>query len=617
MGRDESGTFATLKAHRRDLIDPKIAEYNGRIVKTTGDGLLLEFASVVDAVRCAVDVQRGMAERNLGVPAEQQIQFRIGINVGDIIIDGDDIHGDGVNVAARLQTLADPGGICASRVVRDQVLDKLSFAFEDLGAQTVKNIARPIEVYRIRDDPMDSTVVHSPPAFVPGPQPGRLQLRKKWHPWAAGVLASVLVGVAAWSLPQFWSNAPTSAPAPMSIAVLPFAAPGGGPAENQFAETLTRDVTTTLGRWRPAAVASQGRVSAYVGKATDARSIGRDLNVRYLADGEVRRTGDQYAITVHLVDTASGTNAWSDQLEFDAVQPVEEHSAPATRLAKRLRTAIMDAEKRRATVHPISGSAWDLVLRGDVAMGGGVDAANALAARKLYEQALHIDPNFVPALISLAVTYDSLMTNELEMDQPRIAHAIDEMDKLTMRAVSIDPNDASAWFLRSEALEWSGRWDEALAANGKAEALDRLSATLVSNHAYIALAMGRPDEALVLAQRAVTMEQGSQGEEGFSIRMVCVSNLMLGRYGDAVRACEKAAARDSWWLDQAYLVAGYAQQGDMAKTAVAKTELLKRQPRFTIERFKASDQARNNPAYAQLAETHSYAGLRKAGLKEK
>jgi adenylate cyclase len=157
MGRDESGTLAGLKAHRQALIDPKIAEYGGRIVKSTGDGLLLEFPSVVDAVRCAVDIQRGMAERNAGVPAEDRIELRIGINIGDIIIDDDDIFGDGVNVAARLQTLAEPGGICVSRMVRDQVLDKLSFTFEDLGEKTVKNIARPIEVFRWSSDATPSS----------------------------------------------------------------------------------------------------------------------------------------------------------------------------------------------------------------------------------------------------------------------------------------------------------------------------------------------------------------------------------------------------------------------------------------------------------------------------
>src|SRR5215468_8350833 len=197
MGVDESGTLMALKAHRRDLIDPKIAEHDGRIVKTTGDGLLLEFSSVVDAVRCAVDVQRGMAERNADIGADKRLDFRIGINVGDIIIDGDDIFGDGVNVAARLQGLADPGGICVSRVVREQVLDKLSFVFENLGAQKVKNIARPVEVYR----------VNLGSATLPTPSEGRPRWQRMTRGprrrIAASVLALGVAGIAMWALPQF------------------------------------------------------------------------------------------------------------------------------------------------------------------------------------------------------------------------------------------------------------------------------------------------------------------------------------------------------------------------------------------------------------------------------
>jgi adenylate cyclase len=191
MGHDEGRTLAALKAHRRELIDPKIAEYGGRIVKTTGDGLLLEFPSVVDAVRCAVDVQRGMAERNGGVAADQRIDFRIGINVGDIIIDGDDIYGDGVNVAARLQALAEPGEICVSKVVRDQVLDKLSFTFEDLGAQKVKNIARPVEAYRV-------DLGHEAlPTVGSGRRRWQRLTRSRGWRWAAvGVVAIGLAGVA-------------------------------------------------------------------------------------------------------------------------------------------------------------------------------------------------------------------------------------------------------------------------------------------------------------------------------------------------------------------------------------------------------------------------------------
>jgi class 3 adenylate cyclase len=212
MGRDESATLAGLKAHRRELIDPKIAEYGGRIVKTTGDGLLLEFPSVVDAVRCAVDVQRGMAERNAGVPPEQRIEFRIGINVGDIIIEGDDIFGDGVNVAARLQTLAEPGGICVSRVVRDQVLDKLSFAFEDLGAQQVKNIARPVEAYRVD-------------------------------------LGSEARRASSWS-----PAAVTADAGPLSVMVLPFQNLTGDLSQAYVADGLTASLTADLSRIREAFV---------------------------------------------------------------------------------------------------------------------------------------------------------------------------------------------------------------------------------------------------------------------------------------------------------------------------------------------------------------------------
>ena len=229
MGRDDSATLVGLKAHRRELIDPKIAEYGGRIVKTTGDGLLLEFPSVVDAVRCAVDIQRGMAERNAGVSSEQRIDFRIGINVGDIIIDGDDIFGDGVNVAARLQTLAEPGGIRASRVVRDQVLDKLSFTFEDLGPQEVKNIARPVEVYRID---LGNAALQA----LSGGRRRWQRLTKAlgWRALGIGIVVLLIGGTTAWYV-QSLQMTPRKAGAPIppafSIAILPFASSGATAAD--------------------------------------------------------------------------------------------------------------------------------------------------------------------------------------------------------------------------------------------------------------------------------------------------------------------------------------------------------------------------------------------------
>src|SRR4030095_2278741 len=250
MGQDESGILAALKAHRRELNDPKIAEYGGRIVKTTGDGLLLEFPSVVEAVRCAVDAQRGMAEPNGGIPAQRGIAFRVGITVGDIILDGEDIYGDGVNVAARLQALAEPGQICVSKVVRDQVLDKLSFAFEELGAQQVKNIPRPIEVYRILDG---APVATAQPQRVVGLEGigSRLTRGARWG-WLAGVTAVVIVaGIAFWyGSIQPKTPAALAGPPLMSVAIMPFTPASTSAFDERLAERLTQEVTSGIERAR-------------------------------------------------------------------------------------------------------------------------------------------------------------------------------------------------------------------------------------------------------------------------------------------------------------------------------------------------------------------------------
>ena len=250
MGRDESGTLAALKAHRRELIDPKIAEHGGRIVKTTGDGLLVEFSSVVDAVRCAVDVQRGMAERNAGTPADKRLEYRIGINVGDIIIDGDDIFGDGVNVAARLEALADPGGICVSRVVRDQVLDKLAFSFVDLGAREVKNIVHPVEVFRVAFDAAPAAMParrrFAPRRFVRAGRSIRVLL---------GAAALVAVGIGAWAGYAAFLRPQVVAPYSaqdrrMTFAVLPFQAPVDDKAGAEVAAVLTTPRSASRKAWR-------------------------------------------------------------------------------------------------------------------------------------------------------------------------------------------------------------------------------------------------------------------------------------------------------------------------------------------------------------------------------
>ena len=303
MGRDESATLTKLKAHRRELIDPKIAEYGGRIVKTIGDGLLLEFRSVVDAVRCAVDVQKSMAERNVSVPPNERIEFRVGINIGDIIIDGDDIFGDGVNVAARLEALADPGGICVSRVVRDQVQDKLDFSFEDLGAQHVKNIARPVEVYRVALGPeISRKSIGSRFSRLTRVVPGA---------WAVVLPAVALVALGLAAVGAWWltrSPGPAVAEPPsFSVAVLPFTALTDGHGEGALAESLTIDLTSALNRNQASSVVSSSVAATYKGKPVDARLLGRELNVRYLVEGVVRTTGERTSVKARLSETSTGS----------------------------------------------------------------------------------------------------------------------------------------------------------------------------------------------------------------------------------------------------------------------------------------------------------------------
>jgi adenylate cyclase len=274
MGADEEGTLARLKALRRELSDPKIKEHRGRIVKTTGDGLLIEFASVVDAVRCAVEVQREMAERNVGVPPDRLIAFRMGINLGDIIKDGRDIHGDGVNVAARLEALAEPGGIWVSRVVRDQVRDKLAFSFEDMGEQQVKNIARPVRVHRI--------------LLGERPSPSEPGIETPLQP-------------------------PLMLPDKPSIAVLPFQNMSGDPEQEYFADGMVEEIITALSRIRWLFVIARNSTFTYKGRAVDVKQIGRELGVRYVLEGSVRKGGNRVRITAQLIDATNGAHLWADR----------------------------------------------------------------------------------------------------------------------------------------------------------------------------------------------------------------------------------------------------------------------------------------------------------------
>ena len=608
MGLDESGTLAALKAHRRELIDPKIAEHDGRIVKTTGDGLLLEFSSVVDAVRCAVDVQRGMAERNAGIAADQRLDFRIGINVGDIIIDGDDIFGDGVNVAARLETMADPGGICVSRVVRDQVLDKLSFTFEDLGEQQVKNIARPVEVYRV-DLGSGTSQAHS----TGRKRWPRLTRWRAWRQLAAGLLFLGLAGFAVWTLPRFWKEAPAPSPPALSVAVLPLVAPAGDADASRFAEALTRYLLTGLPTKREygrvLVVAAGSAVSAGT-DALDPRELGRKLNVRYVLEGDVLRGGDANAVNLRLVDAATRAQVWSGRETLHDADVASESSAELRSVAATLRRVLVGAEEQRVKAQRVSAlNAPELVLRAYALGGEDPSLAGLTGAGKLVDEALGFEPDLVPALVLRAALFHDEGEVDPNADRDRIAH---EQDRYTARAVQLDPTDSAAWEWRAQALASLGRWNAALEASATEIKLDPYEGSAYLGRANIMILTGRPAEALALVDRALALRP----DDPWAAETACEAHLFAGQPEQAIAACERASGRENFWVIHLVLAAAYANHGEMAKAAAAKAEALRTVPGLTIAQLRAKRNS-DNPEYLKLAEEYWYEGLRKAGVPEK
>jgi TolB-like protein/class 3 adenylate cyclase/cytochrome c-type biogenesis protein CcmH/NrfG len=432
MGEDEEGTLTALKAIRRDLSDPKIKEHRGRIVKTTGDGLLVEFASVVDAVRCAVDVQREMALRNTAIPAERRIEFRMGINLGDIIIDGRDIFGDGVNVAARLEALAEPGGICVSRVVRDQVRDKLDFAFEDRGEQQVKNIARPVRVFDVRTALENPTMAPDQPAAAPLP--------------------------------------PSERP---SIAVLPFQNLSVDPEQEYFADGIVEDIITALSRNRAFFVISRNTTFTYKGSAIDVARVARELGVRYVLEGSVRRAANRVRITAQLIDAANGRHLWADRYDRDLADVFAVQDEIAQTIAGELAPGIISAEMQQARrKDPSQLDAWDRTMRAHWHIRR-FTREDLAEARRLLEQAIELDPTNAMALGDLSFAYHFEACFGWDED---VAQTYARAGEAAQRALAIDDGDAHAHSALAIYDLFQGRHEEALRRLRRALDLDPNSA---------------------------------------------------------------------------------------------------------------------------------------------
>jgi TolB-like protein len=398
MGADEEGTHERLKAHLGELVEPKISQHRGRVVKNTGDGLLAEFQSVVDAMRCAVEIQHGMVEREPEVPEEQRIKFRIGINLGDVIVEVHDIFGDGVNIAARLEGLAEPGGVLVSNTVHDHVRDRLPFAFEDLGEHQVKNIARPVRVYRVRND--------------------------------ADPLAS-----------QPTSSASLPLPDKPSIAVLPFANMSGDPEQEYFADGMVEEIITALSRIRWLFVIARNSSFTYKGQAIDVKQVGRELGVRYVLEGSVRKAGTQVRITGQLIDALTGTHLWADRFDGSLEDVFDLQDKVAIGVAGIIEPALRTAEICRSAARPTNDlTAYDLYLRG-LPPWGSFEKDGILQALELLGQAIDCDPHFGAAL-GLAAHCHHLLDVNGWVDDPE-ANRRKGVD-LAHRAFRFAPDDAEA-----------------------------------------------------------------------------------------------------------------------------------------------------------------------------
>jgi len=602
MGLDESGTLAALKLARRELIDPKIAEYGGRIVKTTGDGLLLEFPSVVEAVRCAVDVQRAMRTHNAALPADRRIDFRIGINVGDIILDGDDIYGDGVNLAARLEGLSEPGGICVSKAVRDQVVDKLSFAFENLGAQEVKNIARPVDVYRVELD--GESHGHVSAAW-------RGRSRRGWR-LGAGALTLAGLAAAAWlAVPAL--QRPAAALPALSVAVAPFESSVASEADRRFAHDVTRDLAVRLGRAHPLRVSSP--VSSPVADARPgAGTTARDLPVRYIVRGDVRRAGDAMLVDAQVTEATTGKQLWADRFEGPPSDFEQQQGILLAQITRRAYEAVMTSEvKRFAAAPPVNAPAIEYVLHGhNVLQGDARQVAVRAEAARWFDKALEADPTLGSALAGRILTgFYGLLFDPVSSR----AALIDEVDRLTSRAIRVDQDDARMWWFRGHALGYALRWDAALDANAQALRLDPTDMGAMGSRAELLMHAGRFDEALAETERIFRLLPANSLDRGWPVQTRCRLFVALGRYDEGISSCEKAVANHDWWLLHVYLLAAYTERGQVDKADAEKAALLGQRPSFTIGEFKAlrfSDDAN----WLSQHETRVFPQLRKAGIPD-
>ena len=566
MGADEAGTLARLKDCRRELIDPKNKQYRGRVVKTTGDGILIEFPSVVDAVSCAIEVQQGMRERNADVPTEERIEFRIGINLGDVIIEGRDLYGDGVNIAARLEGVAEPGGICISQTVLNHARGKIAFEVEDLGEQALKNIAKPVHVYRVLLDSSREPVMRSPdPALALPDKP--------------------------------------------SIAVLPFQNMSGDPEQDYFTDGMVEEIITGLSRMHWLFVIARNSSFAYKGKSPDIRQVGRELGVRYVLEGSVRKAANRLRITGQLIDAATGAHLWADRFDGGIEDVFELQDHVTSRVIGAIAPKLEQAEIERAKHKPTDSlDAYDYYLRGMASVHRWSKEGVGEALQQFYK-VIELDPDFASAYGLAAWCYfwrrvNGWMTNRVQ--------EVSESIRLAGRAAQLGNDDAVALSFSGLTIGWVGGDVEAAAElTDRALVLNPNLAAAWSSSGFLKTLLGDPKVGIEHLERAMRISP-LDPLMFFMENITALAHFLAGRYNEASLLAERACRKQPYFLGSIRVAAaGNAAAGRLDDARRWITRALQLDPELRVSNL------RDRVSWFRPEDFAKYAdALRKAGLPE-
>ena len=623
-GQDEVGTWRRLQSALRDVVRPHLKAHAGRIIRIKGDGILVEFASAVEAVASAVTIQQAMAQRNATLPDAHRIELRIGINLGDIVTNQKDVHGEGVNVTARLEPLAEPGGICVSATVHEHVRAKLAYPFEDRGVQTLKNIAEPVRVYALGPEKIASLPTDTPSSLIP---------RNRFGWYAAPIAVGSICAAALWmvwaqfapptehktALPDtLAASVPESIiqanPPRLSIVVLPFANAARDSEQEYFAEGITEDLTTDLSRIPGSFVIAPSTAFSYKGKPVDVRQIGRELSVRYILQGSVRKITDSLRINAQLVEAANASQLWAERFDGQIAQLTKVQDDVTQRIAGALNVALIDAESQRALrERPNNPDVVDLTLRGWALLNKPASRESMQRARKQFDEALRLSPDHLPALNGLAnvmlIEWGSTWYGGSSEEH------LEALDRVVSKALSIKPDDALATYFHGYVLKRLRKdLNQALAAFERAISIDPNLAVAHNYVGQIKVFLGRANEAAGHTLKAIQLSpRDPQLAEWYY--QLAITYIHQQRFDEAVEWARRGVqVNPNLRYPYRVLAAALALSGQVDEARMVAAEMLRRYPKETIGTF-LTREPWTDPVY-RAGQDREIEGMRLAGIPE-